>query len=212
MQDHQIIPNIYIVGAQCSGKTTLVNQLTVQLEDLCSELEICKPVVISEVARSVLKRHPIATEDIRASPGKSLVLQKLILDAQSQAEEEALTCSSWFLSDRSGLDPIVYAKRYVGPDAAYELICSGSFIKIKDRIMSGSVVVICEPGVAEFVNDAVRLVPEDHQDWLRFHQFFCDTLDELGLKYDVLPCSISSFSNRIDFVLNKWMECYSQCS
>jgi hypothetical protein len=35
------------------------------------------------------------------------------LKAQAHAEDEALQDSEWFISDRSGIDPIVYARKPV---------------------------------------------------------------------------------------------------
>ncbi|KAK3937349.1 AAA domain-containing protein [Diplogelasinospora grovesii] len=203
--------NIYIVGAQCTGKTTLVRELQAQFQASLSreatDNDIDEsPQIISEVARAVLRQHRFATEDIRSSPERSLALQKLILAAQVDAEREALGKSSWFISDRSGIDPVVYARKYVGADAAREMMAqSTSWLELKDR-MVGSLVTVCEAGATWLMDDGVRLMPEDRGDWLQFHDMFCELLDELGLPYFVLPCKMHSLSERVQFVLSKWHE------
>ncbi|EXK27326.1 hypothetical protein FOXG_02571 [Fusarium oxysporum f. sp. lycopersici 4287] len=79
--------------------------------------QIDKPQIISEVARTVLAKHKYSAEDIQASTSRCFELQQLILEAQAEAEEEALRTSRWFISDRSGFDSLVYATRYAAPGA-----------------------------------------------------------------------------------------------
>jgi hypothetical protein len=71
-----------------------------------------------------MKKHMFDTDEIRSVPDRSLKLQKLILKAQADAEQAALKTAEWFISDRSAVDPIVYATRYVRPEAAKALIQS----------------------------------------------------------------------------------------
>lgn len=102
-------PKIYIVGAQGTGKTTLVNELQRHFQSSARNLHIDEPWVISKVARQVQKKHPIKIEHIRSDRQQSLTLQKRILAVQVEAEQDALVRGSWFISDRSGFGPIVYA-------------------------------------------------------------------------------------------------------
>ncbi|KAK4665194.1 uncharacterized protein QC763_510390 [Podospora pseudopauciseta] len=53
-------PNIYIVGAQCTGKMTLVKNLHANFEFNSSHEP---PVLITEVARTVLKKHSFTAAD-----------------------------------------------------------------------------------------------------------------------------------------------------
>ncbi|KAG7419614.1 hypothetical protein Forpe1208_v003414 [Fusarium oxysporum f. sp. rapae] len=115
------VPNIYIIGPQSTGKTTLVNKLQSDLEHWLADTSVDKPQIIPEVARTVLRKHKYSAEDIQTSTTRCLELQQLILEAQAEAEKEALRTSSWFISDRSGFDPSVYAKRYAAPDAVGKL-------------------------------------------------------------------------------------------
>ncbi|KAL2111780.1 hypothetical protein VUR80DRAFT_9342 [Thermomyces stellatus] len=195
--------NIYIVGAQCTGKTTLVHELERQFRLISRDLHIGEPRIISEVARTVLSEHPIEPELIRSDQQQSFNLQKLIFAAQVRAEEEALARAPWFLSDRSGFDALVYAKRYAGPEAADEMMLSAEWGKVRDR-MAGSVIVVCEAGAPWLLDDGVRLMPEDAEDWIRFHRLFCEMLDEAGLSYHVMPSDVTDLSERANLVISLW--------
>ncbi|PKS11170.1 hypothetical protein jhhlp_002931 [Lomentospora prolificans] len=199
-----MIPCIYIVGAQCTGKTTLVGELKKTLGAMSQKLNFDEPYAISEVARKVLKSYDITREEIRNSSERSMILQKAILYAQLEAENDALRQSSWYISDRSGVDPIVYAKRYVDPDSVEALMLDTNWIKVIDR-MKSSLVIVCEAGVTWLRDDGVRLMPEDQNDWVHFHSMFCETLDEVGLEYCVLPADIEDISERVGFVIAKWV-------
>ena len=81
-------PNIYIIGAQSTGKTTLVSALDKHFEQHQTYLSepTARPHIIKEVARSVLRDHHFTADDIATSKPRALQLQRLILDAQSKAE------------------------------------------------------------------------------------------------------------------------------
>jgi nicotinamide riboside kinase len=190
------IPNIYVIGAQCTGKTTLVNALQRHFYGE-PDFEHNAPYIISEVARTELRKHGFTTDDIRSSPDQSFAFQKLILTAQVAAERSALREKSWFVSDRSGVDPIIYAMRYVGLDSARSLRESAEWSELKGR-MTKSLVVVCEAG-KWLVDDGVRLMPEHKQDWIQFHAMFCTFLDEVGLRYQLVPCAMEDLSSRVSF-------------
>ena len=193
--------NIYIVGAQCTGKTTLVAELSRHFTSL-SRPSTPAPLIFTEVARTVLRKHNFTASDITSSPSKSLLFQRLILEAQYATEKTAET-SQWFISDRSGFDPIVYAKRYVGEEGARSLMAMEVWGKLKKH-MERSLVVVCEAGADWLVDDGVRLMPEDKKDWVAFHDLFCDSLRDEGLSFVVLPCHIMDLAQRVQFVLDRW--------
>lgn len=78
--------NIYVIGAQCTGKTTLVNALEEHFKSNNVDRNMPQPTVIQEVARAVLKEKGFTREDITTSPSRALQLQRHILDAQLHAE------------------------------------------------------------------------------------------------------------------------------
>ncbi|KAK8017879.1 hypothetical protein PG993_014205 [Apiospora rasikravindrae] len=205
---------IYIIGAQSTGKSTLVDALEARFrQETCSSLP--SPAVIREVARAVLRDHRFTAQDIRDSPARALELQRLILAAQADAEHKA-ECSlasdepipRWLISDRSAIDPIVYAWLYVGQDAAKMLMESTEWRGMRHR-MAQSLVVVCEAGVDWLTDDGVRLMPNGKEEWIKTHEVFCHVLKEAGLRYVVLPCNLGRTEERLAFVLR---ECTaSQC-
>ncbi|KAL2177637.1 AAA domain-containing protein [Thermothelomyces heterothallicus CBS 202.75] len=206
-------PNIYIIGAQCTGKTTLVNHLRAHFANRNPVPDGGPPALISEVARTVLKAHHFTARDVRI-PSRSLVLQRLILQAQAAAERDALESGGprkrWFISDRSGADPIAYSLRYVGHEAARALAKTEEWVELKER-MRQSVVIICEAGkgVAGWLkDDGVRLMPVDLEEWVGFHRGFCEFLDGEGVRYEVLTADVATHEERVDFVLKRWEECW----
>ncbi|KAK8041603.1 hypothetical protein PG994_014610 [Apiospora phragmitis] len=200
--------NIYIIGAQSTGKTTLVIALEAHFrQDTSSSLPV--PSVIREVARSVLRDHDYTAQDIRDSPARALELQRLILAAQAKAEREteekaasASTTPCWLLSDRSAIDPVVYAWLYVGQESARSLMESAEWRGMRDR-MAQSLVVVCEAGVKWLTDDGVRLMPTGSDEWTKTHEVFCQVLEEARLRYILLPCTLGRTEERLAFVLRE---------
>jgi nicotinamide riboside kinase len=197
--------SIYVVGAQCTGKTSLVKALEDHFNNTNSHQanKIPPPKIIKETARVVLKQHNFTADDITSSPARALALQQLILQAQVTAESASLQQAEWIISDRSGADPIVYTKKYVSEEAADGLLKSAEWLELKGR-MAKSTIVVCEAGADWLADDGVRLMPGSMDDWIGFHQLFCRCLDEWDLKYEILLCDITSAKQRVEFVLEKW--------
>ncbi|KAF5981532.1 P-loop containing protein [Fusarium coicis] len=203
MSSNALIPNIYIIGPQSTGKTTLVNELQADLEHGLADSSIDKPRIVSEVARTVLAKHKYSAEDIQTSKVRCLELQQLILEAQAEAEKETLKSSSWFISDRSGFDPLVYAKRYAAPDAVAQLQQLPAWKEVKAR-MERSLIVVCEASTPWLMDDGVRLMPGSETEWMQFFDNFCEMLDEVGLEYSVVPRTMLDISQRAELVWAKW--------
>ncbi|KFY03035.1 hypothetical protein V490_00329 [Pseudogymnoascus sp. VKM F-3557] len=194
--------DIYVVGAQNTGKTTLVKALEKHFKG-ADGFRSDPPQIITEVARTVLQQHNFTANDIKSSPSRALALQTLILQAQLNAERAISERGEWFVSDRSGVDPIVYARKYASSGSESGLIKSAEWLELRERIEK-SVVIVCEAGADWLKDDGVRLMPESKKDWIGFHQLFCSCLDELGLNYEVLPCNVAILDERVAFVLAKW--------
>jgi Type IV secretory pathway, VirB11 components, and related ATPases involved in archaeal flagella biosynthesis len=211
------IPSIYIIGPQCTGKTTLVNALYKHFTTDNPDRSIPPPAIISEVARTVLREHHFTARDVR-DPVRSLKLQKLILQAQAKAERDILANlqntndTKWFISDRSGADPIAYALRYVGRDAAKESLVSaatGEWTRELKPRMQQSLVVICEAGLEAaswLKDDGVRLMPTNLEEWKRLNGVFCGLLKEEEVPYVLLPAMLGKLEDRVEFVVTRWRE------
>ncbi|OCK94551.1 uncharacterized protein K441DRAFT_659892 [Cenococcum geophilum 1.58] len=200
--------NIYIVGAQCTGKTTLVHALSKFFEtqkNRCLHGEATpKPYIINEVARNVLREHRFTASDITSSKSRAAQLQKLILAAQCQIERETQR-NGWYISDRSALDPIVYARYYVGEDAAEEMMKSEEWLEMWECMKLG-LVFVCESGVPWLFDDGIRVMPDDVSGWVKFHDLFCKMLNEAGVEYYLLPKTMLGLEERLAMVLSVWKE------
>ncbi|KAI4281386.1 MAG: hypothetical protein L6R35_005659 [Caloplaca aegaea] len=195
--------NIYVIGAQSTGKTTLVNALATHFEQHPESIRNTEsqPKLIKEVARGVLQRHSYTADDIVSSKSRALELQRLILEAQCEAEKAA--SKQWYISDRSGLDPLVYARLFVGWDETSVLIQEPSWQYLQEMMRSG-LVIVCESGGEWLINDGVRLMPQDRDAWLQMHTTFCETLDGFGIQYHVLPAALRDLNGRVEFALTRW--------
>ena len=107
---------IFVVGASSSGKTTLC-------EALSKSLSIHHPLYIKEVARKVMRTHKYTRSDV-----DTYEMQHAIMSAQLEAESAAITHATQanttgannrrqqlILSDRSAIDPVVYARTSESP-------------------------------------------------------------------------------------------------
>jgi nicotinamide riboside kinase len=195
--------SLYIIGAQSTGKTTLVNALEehFDLHRSPQEGRPSQPLIIREVARTVLKEKDFNRDDIRTSPTRALQLQKHILDAQHNAECEINVSSTpkWYICDRSGLDPIVYTKYFVGQEASAEMLASRSWVELESRMKAG-IVILCEAGCHWLKDDGIRLMPNDADEWTRIDDTFRSLLEEREIRYSVLPKDLADLGERVDFV------------
>lgn len=191
--------NIYIIGAQSTGKTTLVDALTAHFERHPANNgdSASRPAIIKEVARGVLQRHNFTADDITSSKPRALELQRLIIEAQCKAEEAA---TQWYISDRSGLDPLVYARQHVGLDETLALMKGHSWQYLKVNMKAG-LVIVCEAGGEWLIDDGVRLMPQDRHAWLHMHTTFWEMLESCGIEYHVLPITLRDLEARVEFVL-----------
>ncbi|KAI0436060.1 AAA domain-containing protein [Xylaria telfairii] len=196
------LPNIYIIGSQSTGKTTLVNDLSKYFEHHPLAVEE-PPGIIKEVARTILANYGFTRGDIRSSKDRTLQLQRLIIKGQFEAEESELETRSWFISDRSAVDPVVYARKYASREGADALITSARWVEMRNR-MAKSLIIVCEAGVDWLADDGVRLMPLDSTEWMQTHSEFCDTLANIGLEYHVLPSKIGCRDERAKFILARW--------
>ncbi|RYP92823.1 hypothetical protein DL770_001103 [Monosporascus sp. CRB-9-2] len=197
--------NVYIIGAQCTGKTTLVNSLEESFDSSgCSQpaKQMSKPIIIREVARAVLREKKFSRDDITNSPSRALQLQKYILEAQMEAEKAASTSdhpSPWYICDRSGLDPIAYARVFVGEEAADDMLASEAWQELEGRMKAG-IVILCEAGCSWLVDDGTRLMPDGMEDWMRLDDAYRKLLAAREIDYIVCSRNLVSRADRVKLV------------
>lgn len=93
---------IFVVGPSSCGKTTLCDALA-------EDLQLAPELYIQERARIVMKTQGFTRDDI-----PTYEMQNAIMISQLQAEKDASRHSDprssvLFLSDRSAIDPVIYA-------------------------------------------------------------------------------------------------------
>jgi nicotinamide riboside kinase len=195
---HRNMNNIYIIGAQSTGKTTLVNALEAYWEGSTCENSSQRPRIVREVARTILETKPSHREDMSTSPTRALQLQQLILTAQHDAE--TMVCApnayTWHICDRSGLDPIVYAKCFFGENAAAEMLASEVWRELENRMKEG-LVILCEAGCHWLVDDGLRLMPKNVEEWMRVDAAFRDLLEGQGIDFSVVPKDMVDLHERV---------------
>ncbi|KAI0653603.1 AAA domain-containing protein, partial [Cubamyces menziesii] len=186
---------IFVLGPSSSGKTTLCDALS-------KELDIRPPQYIKEVARNVMKTHGFTRDDT-----DTYEMQYAIMAAQLEAEERAAAALQTMvvdgprliLSDRSAIDPIVYASTAEAPgalDRRHRLMGDAALQRMLPSYR-GSLFVVLEPVTEWLEDDGVRSL-EDPE---RYNRVLFATLRELGIPYVKLGAEMKNIRARVDLVL-----------
>lgn len=193
MQNPGII-EIYVVGPSSTGKSTLCDALA-------RKLRLQAPAYIKEVARTVMSSEGFTRADV----GK-LEMQKAIMLAQLRQEVEtrrvlAKCGGRILLSDRSAVDPIVYAKltsrsKHEAVQRRQSLIHSPEFT-LALPIYQKSVFILLAPVPQWLVDDGVRTMEKQSETMEIFRQ----TLDELGIQYWEIG-SVRNLEDRVGLVVH----------
>ena len=102
---------VFVVGPSSCGKTTLCDALA-------QDLQLGPELYIEERARVVMRTQGFTRDDI-----PTYAMQRAIMLSQLRAEKDAFrhrdaSASVLFLSDRSAVDPVVYAATSGSDDAS----------------------------------------------------------------------------------------------
>ncbi|KAF7920908.1 hypothetical protein EAE99_007760 [Botrytis elliptica] len=197
------LPNIYLIGPQCTGKTTLLETLRThyaidanrEFESQCAE----RPVIIEEVVRRVMRCQGFNIQDLR-NVERGFELQQCVLLEQYNSEKK-VQCE-WYISDRSGLDALVYAKAYIGVTAVKKLEDTEEWNRLKKR-MQDALVVFCEAGNASWLSeDEVRMKYSNIAAWERLNNEFHAMLIEHHIEYITLPKHVTDLQDRVALIKN----------
>lgn len=171
MPDRQVSPTqVYVIGPSSTGKTTLCNAVakSVGLSTRC---------YITEVARQVMRSKGYTRADVG-----TIEMQRAIMLAQLEKEANAFARARWgnneglILSDRSGIDPIVYA--------AFQM----ALRRYKDAIF-----LLLNPVEEWLVDDGVRNL-DNHE---RCIKVFRQVLDKFGIKYQEMGAETKRIEDRV---------------
>ncbi|RHZ52426.1 hypothetical protein Glove_461g58 [Diversispora epigaea] len=165
---------IVLVGAHSVGKTTLANLIASRMN----------AVLISETARTVMKKMKLSPELLRKYPQKSLDFQASII--QHQFEKEGQIKHELAILDRCSLDALVYAKTFCEKwekllEMPETCQCIEHYKKSDDYI-----IFLIEPQMTCLKDDGVRMMSKDYDDWKAFSERFKDIMNLYEIKFHVL--------------------------
>ena len=208
---------ISVLGPSLSGKTTLCDALA-------ATLHISPPMYIKEVARNVMKTHHFTRDDV-----DSYEMRHAIMEAQLSAERRAITSAAeqtgtgvrlLVLSDRSAIDPCVYAAASTVPGAevrSQKLLRHEGFrerLPFYRRSLFGKcrahttatksaqgvpLAVVLESVPEWMEDDGVRSL----EDPKKYGEVLQHTLDELGIAYITLGEPVEDLIERVRYVMEE---------
>lgn len=182
---------VYVIGPSSTGKTTLCNALakSVGLSTRC---------YITEVARQVMQSKGYTRADVG-----TMEMQQAIMLAQLEKEANAFACARWgnseglILSDRSGIDPIVYAIMTAKDEAEAhqkeDVLVNIPAFQMALRRYKEAIFLLLNPVEEWLVDDGVRSL--DHHE--RCIKVFRQVLDKFGLKYQEMGAETKKIEDRV---------------
>ncbi|KAG9310362.1 hypothetical protein JVU11DRAFT_9495 [Chiua virens] len=192
MTDHPFT-ELYVVGPSSTGKTTLCDALA-------TSLQLCSWCYITEVARQIMKRRGFTREDV----GK-LEMQSTIMLAQLEREAEVCeramdTSEALVLSDRSGVDPLVYAVLTAKDEREARqrksiLVEQPAFQNALKRYRKAKFLLL-RPVPEWLVDDGVRSLDQHARS---FH-VYRTVLAELGIPYREIREEMKDLTERVTWV------------
>lgn len=191
--------SVYFVGPGSTGKTTLAKAL---VEKCTSDT-----FMLTEVGRTVFQNSGYVASDISDDPTKCYNLQKAILLVQCQKEKELLDTNRRCISDRSAIDPIVYAKFYIKVDTFESLTDLEDWrrTKLKYQDENVTLIVLIEPNQAFLKDDGTRKLPNDSEDWFAFYKCFISFMTQNEIPFKIIPENLTDINQRVDQVI-EWMQ------
>lgn len=196
--------NIYIIGAQTTLTAALKLYFEEKTEGASGAMTAQQPHILEEVARQVLQDHHFTGKDVSESQSRALELPTSILEAQYEAENAIK--GAWLISDRSGVDAIVYGECYAGESGA-EILLNTNAWKQLERSLRESLIIVCEPVDTWLEEDGLRLMPRSRSARIRLvsfiHKRFCEFLDGAGFQYAVLSNNLLEIGRRVHFVIGE---------
>lgn len=186
---------VYVIGPSSTGKTTLCNAVA-------KSLKLSSRCFITEVARQVMRTRGFTREDVG-----TIEMQRAIM--QAQLEEEAKACErarrgntgdGLILSDRSGIDPVVYAiltaKDEDEARQKEDALANLAAFQMALHRYNDAIFFLLSPVKEWLVDDGVRNL-DDHE---RCIIVFRQVLDELGIKYQEIGAEMKGLEDRVRLV------------
>ncbi|CAM1306704.1 Uncharacterised protein g4438 [Pycnogonum litorale] len=183
--------SIFLCGAHSTGKTTLINKLKRELPNIKSE---------AEYARNVIKRMGLNRDsfDWKKHPEVFEKVQLEILNEQSQMYRRHEKDNEDYIADR-GIDPLVYARYYLGEDALNRLLSQSLTKSCIERFRTSlTFVLLPQPECVD--DDGFRIKPV-LSDLQGFTDHLIELLNQLNINYFVID--FLDLEQRKQFVVDK---------
>jgi len=186
------------VGPHSTGKTTLARAIKGHYGDSIHILE--------ETARGVLKAKGYKREDIET--GKCFQMQVDILKAQFSAENSIFAkhgAEVHFISDRAGIDPILYTMKYCPGEDAWKELCEleeWKLLATRYRETEHSIVILIEPTPEFMKDDGTRKLPTSFQEWLAFNEMYKTFLTNQNIPFKTIGPECLELQSRVEKVVN----------
>ncbi|OSX61367.1 hypothetical protein POSPLADRAFT_1046788 [Postia placenta MAD-698-R-SB12] len=184
----RLVRAVFILGPSSSGKTTLCNALV-------EDLGLDRSRYVTEVARNVMKTHGFTRHDT-----DTFEMQHTIMMAQLRAEEAVLKRYSEnidfpldILSDRSAIDPAVYAGTSTAAGAAERqkrLLNDPAFRAVLPLYQKSTFVQDW------FEDDGVRSLEDPRV----YNTHLFAVMEELGIPFVCIGEERKDIRDRVDFV------------
>jgi nicotinamide riboside kinase len=188
--------NVYIIGPQSTGKTTLVKAL---VDSLGVEVP-----VIQEVARKVMQERGYSRIDVDSSDHeRKFGLQHDIFNAQVEKEMTFIRAGTAFVSDRSVIDPLIYLFHYSGREAMNRITSTDEWQKVRDRYgnTKQSLVILLSPVPEFLIDDNVRYMSKSLDDWHFLAANFRVFLEEEEIPYIEIGKDVLDIKDRVARVM-----------
>ncbi|KIJ15188.1 hypothetical protein PAXINDRAFT_115204 [Paxillus involutus ATCC 200175] len=199
MTDRSPPTELYVIGPSSTGKTTLCNAVA-------ESLKLPTWCYITEVARQVMRTQGYTRTDVG-----TIEMQKAIMLAQLERETQACERvgggnERLILSDRSGIDPIVYAVLTAKDELQAHhkkslLVGQPTFQSTLHRYRKARFLLL-NPVPEWLVDDGVRSL-EQHD---RCMVVYREILAELGIQYNEMGAEMKELSERVKWVMKEAMK------
>lgn len=206
---------IYIIGAQFTGKTSLVEGLMKALRVQYANTAVH---LVGPAYETLIKHGYYKGDDFRRGDQASLdfhrdtLFQQQVAERMTESEVKAAQdvsnaldkkTGSIIVCDGSGLDPMVYAQQFCGKAPALEYLEGKCWHNTISRMRKG-VVVVCTPVVEWLFDNGSRSMPQDDQEWFATHDHFLRLLKENEIAYNILPSYVKEHNDRVVLVM-RWL-------
>ncbi|KAH9924538.1 AAA domain-containing protein [Fomitopsis serialis] len=174
---------VFVLGPSSSGKTTLCDALV-------RYLDLDRARYVTEVARAVMREQGFSRKDV-----DTYEMQYAIMTAQLKAEEKVLAHSTGtpdddggviLLSDRSAIDPIVYASTSKNPGAE----------DMRRRLMRDREF----QDILPLYRKSLFIVLQPVKEWIKDDGHLFATLEELNIPYVTIGTDLKDLDSRVAFV------------